>query len=229
MLPLMTPRYYSISSSPVCRRHALLDHRGGGRGPGALGRRRLSRGLLQPSGAPGAARTVQAFVKETKVGFRLPVDPAAPIVMIGPGTGLAPFRGFLRERAALKAQEQASARRCCSSAAAIPSRISSTPTSCKEHADAGHRRPARRFLAPRREEDLRAGSPEAAGRRRVAADRAGGDRLCLRRRRAHGARREARADRDLSREDGPDEAAGEAWMASSRPTIATCSTCGRSS
>jgi cytochrome P450/NADPH-cytochrome P450 reductase len=104
MLPLMTPRYYSISSSPLADgRHCAITV------AVVEGPARAGAGLYQGVCSSHLARraageTVQAFVKETKVGFRLPVDPAAPVVMIGPGTGLAPFRGFLRERAALRAQ-----------------------------------------------------------------------------------------------------------------------------
>ncbi|TWU57471.1 sulfite reductase subunit alpha [Rubripirellula reticaptiva] len=47
--------------------------------------------------------SVRVFVQPNHGGFTVPADPTKPIIMVGPGTGIAPFVAFLQERAATKA------------------------------------------------------------------------------------------------------------------------------
>ncbi|MGE5366933.1 MAG: sulfite reductase subunit alpha [Betaproteobacteria bacterium] len=97
----LQPRLYSIACSPKIdpRRVALTVDAV----RYTLGDRRrfgVASTFLAERIAPGAK--FKAYVQKTQ-SFALPHDPSVPIVMIGPGTGIAPFRAFLHERMAAKA------------------------------------------------------------------------------------------------------------------------------
>lgn len=95
-LKRLQPRLYSISSSPLAH-------------PGEV---RLTVSVVRYTNELGRDRTgvcsayladhaddgpVQVFVQRSPH-FRPPADPATPMIMVGPGTGVAPFVGFLEDR-----------------------------------------------------------------------------------------------------------------------------------
>jgi cytochrome P450/NADPH-cytochrome P450 reductase len=104
MLSLLAPRYYSISSSPSGDAARCSVTVGVVEAPASSGRGVYKGVCSNYLAGRRAGDTIHATVRETKAGFRLPDDAAVPIIMIGPGTGLAPFRGFLQERADRKAK-----------------------------------------------------------------------------------------------------------------------------
>ena len=101
MLPRLTPRLYSISSSPLAHPGqvhttvSVVRFRAHDRDRGGVCSTLLDDRIEIGDSLP-------LYIHPNKK-FRLPKDPAAPIVMIGPGTGIAPFRGFLHERRAIGA------------------------------------------------------------------------------------------------------------------------------
>jgi len=104
MLSLLAPRYYSISSSPSIDPARCGVTVGVVEAPASSGRGVYKGVCSNYLSGRRVGDSIHATVRETKAGFRLPDDPSVPVIMIGPGTGLAPFRGFLQERAHRKAQ-----------------------------------------------------------------------------------------------------------------------------
>jgi sulfite reductase (NADPH) flavoprotein alpha-component len=102
LLRPLQPRLYSISSS--LRAHPGQVHLTvGAVRYEAHGRARhgVCSTFLADRCTSGTA--VPVYVHSNKA-FKLPANPAAPIIMVGPGTGIAPFRAFLQERRAAGAK-----------------------------------------------------------------------------------------------------------------------------
>ncbi|WP_098895247.1 bifunctional nitrate reductase/sulfite reductase flavoprotein subunit alpha [Streptomyces sp. t99] len=95
----LRPRLYSIASSPLEDPHRMRLTVSVIRYESALGGMR--KGVASTFLADAEPdRSVPVFVQRNDR-FRPPADPATPMIMVGPGTGVAPFLGFLEERRAL--------------------------------------------------------------------------------------------------------------------------------
>ncbi len=121
MLKPLTPRQYSISSSPLANVEFVPT-------PDGNTSQRLIASLTYDvhdeaawSGNDrqfhGVASTylarqepgnkLRCFTRATNMNFHLPADPTVPVIMVCAGSGLAPMRGFIQERATIKAARNA--------------------------------------------------------------------------------------------------------------------------
>jgi sulfite reductase (NADPH) flavoprotein alpha-component len=98
LLPSLAPRLYSISSSLAAHPHevhltvSVVRHTRENRARGGV----ASTDFADRIDVEG---TIPVYVHRNPR-FRLPDDPGVPLIMIGPGTGIAPFRSFLWQRKA---------------------------------------------------------------------------------------------------------------------------------
>lgn len=108
LLPRLQPRYYSISSSPKLYPNTVhitavlveYDTPTGRRNQGVATTWLAQKQPNTDTELP----TVPIFIRKSQ--FRLPTKPQTPIIMVGPGTGVAPFRGFIQERQFLKDEDK---------------------------------------------------------------------------------------------------------------------------
>lgn len=104
-LRTMQPRLYSIASSQAEAEDevhvtiALVEYQ-------AFGTEHLGAASGHVARRLEEGDTISVFVEQNDA-FRLPTDAQTPVIMIGPGTGIAPFRAFLQDREAQEAGGEA--------------------------------------------------------------------------------------------------------------------------
>ena len=100
LLRSMPPRLYSIASSLSAHSEevhltvAVVRYDGHGR---------KRKGVCSSYLAERVGEKIPCYLHPNK-NFKLPEDSSTPIIMVGPGTGIAPFRAFIEERQATGAQ-----------------------------------------------------------------------------------------------------------------------------
>jgi sulfite reductase alpha subunit-like flavoprotein/anaerobic selenocysteine-containing dehydrogenase len=104
-LKKLQPRQYSISSSPLVSPDEVqltvsVVRYGDPAATGSAARRGGVCSTFLADRVSYPDTSVPIFLHRAPH-FRPPLDPTAPMIMVGPGTGIAPFRGFLQERRAL--------------------------------------------------------------------------------------------------------------------------------
>ena len=101
LMPLL-PRFYSIANSPLMfpgEIHLAVAYLS------YIARGQIRKGVASHflcDLAQVGTTPIPIYLQPT-LHFRLPQDPDASIILVGPGTGIAPFRAFLQERLATKA------------------------------------------------------------------------------------------------------------------------------
>ncbi|MDR3398578.1 MAG: assimilatory sulfite reductase (NADPH) flavoprotein subunit [Pandoraea sp.] len=100
-LRTLQPRLYSIASSLAANPDAVHVTVGAVRYE-SHGRSRRGVASTYLADIAREGETVPVYIEANR-NFKLPSDTNAPVIMIGPGTGIAPFRAFVEERQALDA------------------------------------------------------------------------------------------------------------------------------
>lgn len=102
LLAPLKVRYYSISSSPCVQPKQVSITVSVVREPAWNGQGEYKGVASNYLADMQPGNSIVIFVRTPESGFQLPEDPGTPIIMVGPGVGIAPFRGFLQARRALK-------------------------------------------------------------------------------------------------------------------------------